>query len=214
MGNGANSRPENPVLIQSPTRPVPTANGYSSNGYVANGGDGRFQPYNGVQSQYSVVPSFRNGPAPHHSGTYESADHFEDYDEVDQSIERAVAPHSITYPPQSYHGRDRRDEPVHQSALSSRQYSGRAYGQPQLGNGNQLDKTGGSSYSTSDEILFEIFHCMKTGKDYSVINVDGQRYFVDSWNSGTANDTKSLEKISFEKGVGLGREGGDGVLLC
>lgn len=212
MGNGANSRPENPVLIQSPTRPVPTANGYSSNGYVANGGDGRFQPYNGVQSQYSVVPSFRNGPAPHHSGTYESADHFEDYDEVDQSIEHAVAPHSSTYP-QSYHGRDRRDEPVHQSAFASRQYSNRAYGQSQLGNGNQpADKTGGSSYSTSDEILFEIFHCMKTGKDYSVINVDGQRYFVDSWNSGTANDIKSLEKISGEKGVGLGREGGEGML--
>ena len=42
----------------------------------------------------------------------------------------------------------------------------------------------GNKSSSSDEIVFEVFHCMKTGRDYSVINVDGVRYLVNSWDSG------------------------------
>lgn len=60
MGNGANSRPENPVVMQPTRRLVPQASGfyasqpgYGSSDYVANGGDGRLQPHYGSHSQYS-----------------------------------------------------------------------------------------------------------------------------------------------------------------
>ena len=153
---------------------------YDSNGYIANGVEtnhGIIQPYSGVQSQHLALPSIRNEPSSYHSGPYDSVDHFDDY-EVDMSIERAVAPHSRSCS-QSYRGIDRTDGPVYRSASKG------AYGQSQIGNGNRLaDQGGGTPNSSSDDILFEVFHCIKTGKDYSVINLDGQRYFVDSWNSG------------------------------
>jgi len=56
----------------------------------------------------------------------------------------------------------------------------------QLSNDSQryYNKAERNPHSTSDEIIFEVFHCVKTGRDYSVINVDGERYLVDFGNPG------------------------------
>ena len=180
MGNGAQSRPGNPTSIQPANNFIRSQRSCDMNGYVANGGEtnhGIFQPYDGVQSQHFASPFIRNEPSSYHSGPYDSADHFDDY-EVDMSIERAVAPHSRSCS-QSYRGMDRPDGPVYRSTSEG------VYEQSKIGNRNRsADQAGGISNSTSDDIVFEVFHCLKTGKDYSVINLEGQRYFVDSWNSG------------------------------
>ena len=194
MGNGANSRPENPVVMQPTRRPVPQTNGYygsqpaySSGSYAANGDDGRLQPHYGSHSQYSRDPALRNGWASQPSGTYGSG--YSNYG-VDRNMERTVAPYSSSNSRSHYrkerHDRNHGDSSIHQSALSSHNHAKRAKSNGQLRNGNQLayDKTERKPYSTSDEILFEVFHCLKTGRDYSVINVDGERYLVDFWNPG------------------------------
>ena len=194
MGNGANSRPENPVVMQPTRRQVPQTNGYygsqpasSSGSYVANGDGGSLQPHYGSHSQHSGDPALRNGWASQHSGTYGSG--YGSYG-VDQSMERTVAPYSSSNSRLHYRKerRDRNhgDSSIHQSALSSHNHAKRAKTSGQLKNSNQrgYDKTERNPYSTSDEILFEVFHCVKTGRDYSVINVDGERYLVDFGNPG------------------------------
>ena len=194
MGNGANSRPENPVVMQPTRRPVPQTSGYygsqpgyGSTGYVANGTDGRLQRHYGSHSQYSGDPAFRNGWASQHSGTYGSG--HGSYG-VDRNTERTVAPYSSSnsrsHHRKERHDRNRGDSSIHQSALSSHNHAKRTRTNGQLKNDNQraYDKTERNPYSTSDEILFEVFHCVKTGRDYSVINVDGVRYLVDFWNPG------------------------------
>lgn len=193
MGNGANSRPENAVVMQPTRRPVPQANGYygsqpgySSGGYVANGDDGMLQPHYG--SQYSGDPALRNGWSSQHSGTYGSG--YGSYG-VNRNMGRTVAPYSSSnsrsHHRKERHDRNHGDSSIHQSALSSHNYAKGAKNNGQLRNDNPqaYSKTDRNPYSTSDEILFEVFHCIKTGRDYSVINVDGQRYLVDFWNPGT-----------------------------
>lgn len=197
MGNGANSRPENPVVMQPTARPVPQANGYSSSsGYVANGGEtyggrsgGRLQPHYGFHPQYTGDPAFRNGWGSQHSGSYDS-DYYGNYG-VNQNVERSIAPYSSSNS-RSHHRKERHDRNYrdsstsHQSALSSHHHSKRASTNGQYRNGYQrANKAERNPNPTSDEILFEVFHCVKTGRDYSVINVDGMRYLVDSWNTGT-----------------------------
>ena len=193
MGNGANSRPENPVVMQPTRRHVPQASGYygsqpgySSSGYVANGDDRILQPHFG--SQYSGDPALRNGCASQHSGTHGSG--YGSYG-VNRNVERTDAPYSSSnlrsHHRKERHDRNHGDSLIHQSALSSHNHTKRAKTNGQLRNGNQqpYNRTDRNPYSTSDEILFEVFHCVKTGRDYSVINVDGQRYLVDFWNPGT-----------------------------
>lgn len=190
MGNGANSRPENAVVMQPSRRPVPQASGYygsqpgySSGGYVANGDGAVLQPHYG--SQYSGDPALRNGWAPQHSAPYGSG--YGSYG-VNQNMEREVAPYSSSnsrsHHRKERHDRNHGDSSIHQSALSSHNHGKRAKTSGQLRNDNQgaYSKTDRNPYSTSDEILFEVFHCVKTGRDYSVINVDGKRYLVDFWN--------------------------------
>lgn len=195
MGNGANSRPENPVVMQPTRRPVPQASGFygsqpgyrSSDIYVANGGDGRLQPHYGSHSQYSGDSALRNGWASQHSGIHGSG--YGSYG-VDGDIERTVAPYSSSNSRSRHrkerHDRNHGDSSIHQSVLSSHSHAKRAKTNGQLKNENQrgYNKAERNPYSTSDEILFEVFHCVKTGRDYSVINVDGERYLVDFWNPG------------------------------
>ena len=87
-----------------------------------------------------------------------------------------------------------RQESLHQSALSTHHHTRKAKPSEQARHyGNQggystgyRDSWGeGNASSNSDEILFEVFHCLQTGRDYSVINVDGVRYLVNSWDAGT-----------------------------
>ena len=197
MGNGANSRPENPVVMQPASRrPVPQASGhyglqpgYSSSSYVANGDDRILQPHYG--SQYSRDPALRNGWGSQHSGTHGSG--YSSYG-VNRNVERTVAPYSSSnsrsHHRKERHDRNHGDSSIHQSALLSHNHAKRAKTNGQLRNDNQqaYNRTDRNPYSTSDEILFEVFHCVKTGRDYSVINVDGQRYLVDFWNPGTEQD--------------------------
>ena len=198
MGNGANSRPGNAVVMQPTRRPVPQASGfygsqpgYGFRDYVTNGGDGRFQPHYGSHSQYSGDSSLRNGWAPQHSGTHGPGYGSYGVDpRVDQNIERTVAPfsssNSRSHHRKERHDRNHGDSSIHQSALSSHNHAKRAKTNDQLRNENQrgCNKAERNPYSTSDGILFEVFHCVKTGRDYSVINVDGERYLVDFWNPG------------------------------
>lgn len=217
MGNGANSRPENPVVMQpSRTRgPVPQTSGYygsqpaySSSSYVANGHGGRLQPHYGSHSQYSGDPALRNGWSSQHSGTYGSG--YGSYG-LDRNMERTVAPYSSSNSRSPHrkerHDRNHGDSSIHQSVLSSHNHPKRAKTNGQLRNDNQraYDKTERDPYSTSDEILFEVFHCVKTGRDYSVINVDGERYLVDFWNPG-------IEQYIFYLGVEK-RTGGGRVIV-
>ncbi|KAL9969580.1 hypothetical protein ACROYT_G021810 [Oculina patagonica] len=200
MGNGANSRPENPVVMQPTARPVPQANGYgSSSGYVANGGDtygGRLQPHYGSHSQYTGDPAFRNGWGSQHSGSYDS-NYYGNYG-VNQNVERSIAPYSSSNSRSPHrkerHDRNYRDSSTsHQSALSSHHHSKRATTNGQYRSGNQrANKAERNANSTSDDILFEDFHCDKTGRDYSVINVDGMRYLVDSWNTGARSSASTV----------------------
>ena len=219
MGNGANSRPENPVVMQSTRRPVPQADGYGfSSGYVANGGEaygGRLQPRYGSHSQYSGDPAFTNGWASQPSGSYDS-DNYGNYG-VNQSIERSITPYSSSNS-RSHHRKERHDRNYwdsstsHQSALPSHHHSRRAKTNGQYRNGNQRPKQAeGNTNPTSDEILFEVFHCLKTGRDYSVINVDGMRYLVDSWNTGTVVVVVVVVVVFlFLRGRGVGGERDEG----
>lgn len=206
MGNGANSRPENPVVM----RPVRQANGFtrpqpsygSSGSYVANGGEGysgRLQPHYGSRDHYSGDPAFRNGWGSQHSGPYDSVYNYGNYG-MNQNIERSIAPHSSSNS-RSHRRHDRNywdSSTSHQSALSSHYHSKRAKHNEQYSHGNQRsNKPARNASPYSDEILFEVFHCVKTGRDYSVINVDGMRYLVDSWNTGIAT-------THLCKGVGVG----------
>ena len=195
MGNGANSRPQNSLVVQpiASQRHVPhngqPPSGYSSSypGYFANGGDAfgqRFQPQYGSQSYYTGDYGSRNGWAPQSSVSYGSTTNGYGYhgptqDEHSSSNSRQMPPR-----------RDRNDRnhqgTSHQSALSSHHHpkrartNGRSVGH-QTGYQNWQD---GNKSSSSDEIVFEVFHCIKTGRDYSVINVDGVRYLVNSWDAG------------------------------
>lgn len=198
MGNGANSRPQNPVMMQPTRRPaVPQASGfygsqpgYGSSSYAGNGNDGRLQPHYGSNSQYSGYPALRNGWASQHSGTYGSGYGAGSYGVPDRNTERTVAPYSSSnsrsHHRKERHDRNQGDSSLHQSVLSSHNYGKRAKTNMQLGNDSQryYSKAERNPHSTSDEIIFEVFHCVKTGKDYSVINVDGERYLVDFRNPG------------------------------
>lgn len=198
MGNGANSRPENPVVMQRrgpPSNALTTSQqpGYGFTGYVANGGnayDQRFQPQYGAQSHYSDSSGLRNGWGTQHSDPYGSSS--SDYGYY-ATHGPSVAPHSTSYsrshPRKDRHGKNRQDF-SHQSALSTHPHSKRAKPNGQAGNyGNQRGYSNWDQQNTSshsDEILFEVFHCVQTGRDYNVINVDGVRYLVNSWDAGIA----------------------------
>ena len=217
MGNGAISRPENAVVMQ-PTRgpTVPQASGfygsqpgYGSSSYVANGNDGRLQPHYGSHSQYSGDPALRNGWASQHSGMYGSGYGTGSYGVPDRNSERTVAPYSglnsRSHHRKENHDRNQGVSSIHQSALSSHNHGKRAKTNGQLRNDSQraYNKAERNPYSTSDEIIFEVFHCVKTGRDYSVINVDGERYLVDFWNPG-------IRQYIFYLEVGVRRGGGWG----
>ena len=207
MGNGANSRPENPVVMRPSQRRVSPANGFTTqqptygfNGYVANGEDAydqRFQPHYGSQSHYSGSSGVRNGWAPQHSEPYTYGSSSSDYGYYG-THGASLAPHSSSYsrslPRKDRHDRNRQDY-SYQSALLSHSHSKRAKPNGQAGqarHGNQRGSYSDSirdewnASSQSDEILFEVFHCTATGRDYNVINVDGVRYLVNSWDAGTA----------------------------
>ena len=209
MGNGANSRPENPVVMR-PVRAIPQANGFprsqpsygSSSGHVANGGDrGRLQTHYGSRDHYSGDPAFRNDWGSQYSGPYDPGNSYDNYG-MNQNVERSIAPYSSSNS-RSLRRHDRNywdSSTSHQSALSPHQHSKRAKTNEQYSHGNQRsNKPARNANPYSDEILFEVFHCVKTGRDYSVINVDGMRYLVDSWNTGTLGTTH------------LCKGGGDGV---
>ncbi|KAJ7389938.1 hypothetical protein OS493_028406 [Desmophyllum pertusum] len=149
--------------------------GYDSSDYLANGGEaygGRSQPNYGSVAQYSGDTAVRNGWPSQHSGAYDTGHVYGNHG-VDQNIERSVAPHSSSYS-RSYdrkdrHDRNPRDSSSHQSALSSHRHPRGAKANGQYRNGNQrANKAEENSNSTSDEIVFEVFHCMQTGRDYSV----------------------------------------------
>ena len=54
-------------------------------------------------------------------------------------------------------------------------------------NATQYDKRGVQEDMSSpeDEIQFEVYHCSRTGAEYTLINSDGVRFFLDNWNTGT-----------------------------
>ena len=193
MGNGANSRPQNSLVVQPSQRHVPHNGqpplGYSSSypGYFANGEDAygqRFQPQYGSQSYYTGDYGSRSGWAPQSSASYGSTSNGYGYhgthDEHPSSHSRQMPPRRDRY--------DRNHQGTsHQSALSSHHHPKRARTNGQLSGGRQTgygNWQDGNKSSSSDEIVFEVFHCIKTGRDYSVINVDGVRYLVNSWDSG------------------------------
>ena len=107
---------------------------------------------------------------------------------MNQNIERSIAPYSSSnYRSHCRHDRNYWDSSTSQSALSSHHHSKKAKTNEQYSHGNQqANKAERNANPYSDEILFEVFHCVKTGRDYSVINVDGMRYLVDSWEAGIA----------------------------
>ena len=177
--------------MQPSQRRVPQAQQppYSfSGGYVANGTntyDQRFQPQYGSQSHYSGSDELRNGWAPQNSVSYGSSTN-------DYGYYGTQGSHSNSYsrqlPRRDRHDRNRQ-ETAHQSALASHHHPKKAKTNGQVRGGHEHGYRNswgeGNTSSNSDEILFEAFHCVKTGKDYSVINVDGVRYFVNSWDAGT-----------------------------
>lgn len=181
MGNGANSRPEHPVVMS--TRRVPPSNASQQPGfsdYVANGVHGydqRFQPQYGSQSHYPGNSGFSNGWEPRQSDGYGY---------------HGTYGQSVASNPRAQPRKDRdlknHQESSHQSALSMHHQSRRVKPNEQsinYGNrGGHQSWEEGNANSDSDEILFEVYHCFETRRDYNVINVDGVRYLVNSWDGG------------------------------
>ena len=195
MGNGANSRPENGVVMQ---RHVPPPNGFTSSqqpGFVADYGntyDQRTAPNYGTLAHYSDSSGLRNGWASQQSDGYgSSSNDYGYYATSGPSATSNSSSYTRSHPRKNRHGKNRQ-ESSHQSALSTHNHTrktkpggeqARYYGN-QGGYRNSWEDQGNAS-SNSDEIVFEVFHCLETGRDYNVVNVDGIRYLVNSWDAGT-----------------------------
>lgn len=207
MGNGANSRPENAVVTQRHVLPSAPNDFIASqqtgfNGYPADAVNG-FDQRHYYQSMGSSVP--RNGVIQSQSGSY-------GYNPSDFGYYAtngpSVAPTSTSYSRSHQRPTKSRHETSHQSALSVHHHpkkgksssQGRnnyrnGYENPGGRGGWEVDGSGGSN---SDEILFEVFHCIQTGTDYNVINVDGVRYLVNSWDA--AQDLQPFPEEWYQHG--------------
>lgn len=200
MGNGAISRPENPTRMHvSPSAPsaefLASQRTGINNGYVANNGafDHYYHPAGSSGPRMDTTRSQSNGYGSH-------ANHL-NYGDNNYwtSGSNSVAPTSYS---RLHYGKDpygkNRLESSHQSPLSVHRkpkkenhgqgtygrnnYYGNGYENPGSYRGWEVNE---NRSSNSDEIVFEVFHCVKTGRDYNVINVDGVRYLVNSWDAGT-----------------------------
>lgn len=193
MGNGANSRPENAVVMQ---RHAPPSNGFASQqpAFFANDGntyDQRHALNYGTLAHHSDSSGLRNGWASQQSDGYgSSSNDYGYYATSGPSVTSNSSSYTRSHPRKNRHGKNRQ-ESSHQSALSTHHHTRKAKPSEQAryyGNqGGYRNSWGdqGNASSNSDEIVFEVFHCLKTGRDYSVINVDGVRYLVNSWDAGT-----------------------------
>lgn len=218
MGNGSISRPENlngmHVSPSAPSEFIVSRQRGVNNGYAANNGsfDHYYHPAGSSGSRMDTIRSQSNGFDSH-------ANHL-NYDQNDYwtSGSNSVAP--TTYS-RSYYGKDpygkNLHESSHQSPLSMhRKPKKEKYGQGTHGRnnyyGNGYENPGSyrdweineNGNSNSDEIVFEVFHCVKTGRDYNVINVDGVRYLVNSWDA--ADDLQPFPEEWYQHGYIEGQQ--------
>ena len=184
MGNGASSRPVNPVhatAIMSRNEIDFQQTGYSTSssaGFRANGIESGqpFQPYTS-STYYPENYDFRNRWLSYDPHTGDGGS--DGYYGVDEFIETSAGPHSgLSYSQLNYSSQ-------HESALSQHSHRNNTRTHQQERSVKVPRVEAPPEPTSSEGIVFEVFHSDSEG-DFTVVNIDGVRYFLssDSWTTG------------------------------
>ena len=122
----------------------------------------------GQAGHYNTTPIQPSAP-PQPLNAFDSGIH-----DIDEDIEAAVAPPNWTS-----------DQRLMSPSSSTCGYTTQHVEQLST-KATQYDKRGVQEDMSSpeDEIQFEVYHCSRTGAEYTLINSDGVRFILDNWNTG------------------------------
>lgn len=167
MGNGSSSaKPTNTVTVQpSSSNQTNFCSVPSSSSPMENNSVSRFQnngsiPSNDLESS-SGYRSFQQ---------QDNLSSLNKEVEIDDSIESAVAPRSASFGYDNLYGMEATTSQRNSKSKQKRN--------------KNLKNVVKEPEDTKDEVIFEVYRSHDNGVEYTVINNDGVRFYLDSWTTG------------------------------